>query len=83
MVRTPIAHDVDVTLLRYVIDKPTDLIGVGLNDDLILRARVDNSRQAAIGVAEVVVHIGFYVFQPNLLPGTLKTSGRGIVQIAG
>src|SRR5690606_3981928 len=81
VVGASIASDVYVAVVRDIINKPGNLVGMGLDNYLILAFGVDHANGSAIDVDDLIVDIRFEIVQPDLLTCNFKTSRGCIVEI--
>src|SRR5690606_33692971 len=81
MVRTPVADHIDVAIFCYIIDKPRNFIGMCFNHDFKLRVWIEHPYCCSVVVCKICMDKRLDIIQPNLLPGSLKSSRRGIVKV--
>ena len=82
VVAAPVAAQVDEAVIGDVVDKPTDFVGVGLDDHLVLRLRIDDAHHSAVSVDNVIVDVGRDVVEPELLSPAFKAGWGWVVEVS-
>ena len=81
VIRPPVAHYVDETIVSNVMHKPRDFIGMCLNNYPIILPWIDDTISSTIVVQTPVINERLDILQPELLPAGFKAGRRRVVEV--
>src|SRR5579859_2984661 len=73
VVHAAVALEIDQAFRVDIVDKPADLVGMGLDHHFEGRSRVDDAHGRSVRIGKMTVHIRFQVFEPEPLTTAFKT----------